>query len=274
VKTFLLNILLIIAIGSFAQNGGQSNESTSLKIEQIGYGNDQAYIIVTNKQSCTSNVEVKFNGLTKIYTVSGKEIDTVFVPAPIGTKIKAKPLTGCGSFDNGNLELTIFPSALPVKFVSFIATENKGKVTLQWIAEEEQVSHYIIQESLNGTDWNNTALIFSDNGNYSYTDNSGSNYYRIAEVDLNGTTNYSKIIKIELIATNNLSVYPNPVITTATVTLKSNQTGQISLYSLSGVLVRKIDVKGKNSLKIDLNGLQQGVYMISDGISLVKIYKQ
>jgi hypothetical protein len=275
-KTSLLIVSLFIAVFSFAQNGGQLNQSGSLKIEQFGYANGKAWIRITNKQSCLNLVEVKFGGTTITETVKGNSVDTLLLTIPVGTNLKAKPLTGCSvNFDNGNIELTIAGQALSVKFLSFDATVNNKAVLLQWITEEEQVNHYIIQVSSDGNNWKDEAMVFAGSKTYSYTDHSGSSYYRIVSVDNSGSLDYSRIIRISQQSNKlQLEVYPNPVVSSATVSLQAGNTAKISLYSISGVLLKQVDPKGQKMVKIDLTGLQDGMYYVSDGVSTVKINKQ
>jgi hypothetical protein len=273
-RTILLTVSLIASLFTNAQNGGQSNESNSLKLEQIGYANGKAIIRITNKQACSSNVEVKFNGNTSVDQVNGNSMDTILILVAIGTKVKAKPLTGCGSFDNGNIELSITAPTLPVKFLSYGATANDKTVVLQWITEEEQVSHYIIQESGNGIEWNNTGVVFAASGTYSFTDNTGSSYYRIVSVDIDGKVQYSGVMRVQIQSKEQLAVYPNPVVGAATVSLKGANTAKISLYNLSGVLVKQVDTKGQQVVQIDFTGMNSGVYYVTDGLASIKINKQ
>jgi hypothetical protein len=89
--------------------------------------------------------------------------------------------------------------------LSFYATlKNETKVVLNWvISGGKPASHFIIQRSSDGNDFNDAAVLFTDNNThpkkyYRYADNisnvdSGLLYYRIKTVGLDGKTDYSKV---------------------------------------------------------------------------------
>lgn len=96
--------------------------------------------------------------------------------------------------------------------ISFIATlKNSFKVVLNWnIAEGKNTSHFVIQRSTDGYDFDDAAVLFTDNDanvvkqNFRYADNissidTGTLYYRLKIVSLNGKTEYSKTeaVKVE-----------------------------------------------------------------------------
>jgi hypothetical protein len=67
---------------------------------------------------------------------------------------------------------------------------------------------------------------------------------------------------------NSVSIYPNPATTEATVEIVTDNSAKaiISIYNYSGSLVKSINtnvVTGNNALKVDLNNLSNGAYLIS-----------
>jgi hypothetical protein len=93
--------------------------------------------------------------------------------------------------------------------LSFIATlKNSFKVVLNWnLAAEKNTSHFVIQRSSDGYDFDDAAVIFTDNDNikenYRFADNislidSGILYYRLKIVGLDGKSEYSKIETIQV----------------------------------------------------------------------------
>lgn len=276
-KTILLctlfSLLSVITFGQLADS------SASFKIEYAGSTATQAIVKATNYQSCNADYKFTYNGNDIFKNIPSGQSALIYITVSNQPNqlIKAKPLSNCGGGSMGVLQIIIdgtAGAALPVKWISVSATGVSNGVRLDWITEEEQVSHFNIQESNDGLSWSFTAKVNAGPKQYSFTDNTPSTYYRIASVDLNGSVTLSKVLKIVLYEQPVLAVYPNPAISTVTVSLKSNQVRQISLFSLSGMKLKQIDTKGMNSLKIDLNGLSAGVYVITDGINQIKFNKQ
>lgn len=96
--------------------------------------------------------------------------------------------------------------------MTFIATlKNSFKVVLNWnTSKGKSTSHFVIQKSTDGYDFDDAAVLFTDDEtnvvkqNFRYADNissidSGTVYYRLKIVGLNGKSEYSKIeaVKVE-----------------------------------------------------------------------------
>lgn len=90
-----------------------------------------------------------------------------------------------------------------VKLSSFTAMlNNKSKVDLKWSTEiETNLSHIMVEKSTDGKNFKDAALVFTygnttAKSDYSFADNitkikSGSIYYRLRSVAVDGTTQYS-----------------------------------------------------------------------------------
>ena len=91
-----------------------------------------------------------------------------------------------------------------VKLSSFTAMlNNSNKVDLKWSTEiETNLSHIMVEKSTDGKNFKEAALVFTygnttTKSDYSFADNitkikSGSVYYRLRSVDVDGTTQYSE----------------------------------------------------------------------------------
>ncbi len=130
--------------------------------------------------------------------------------APIGASIG---LTGSGtdysSFAWDTLE-TATPGApngtqdLPVELTSFSAVKLTNGVKLSWTtASEINNSGFDIERSSNNKSFNKIAFIpghgtSTEALSYSYVDNSqsGKTYYRLKQVDFDGSFNYSKTVEV------------------------------------------------------------------------------
>ncbi len=102
---------------------------------------------------------------------------------------------------------------------------NDNKVVLSWATDmQKNTSHFVIERSTNGKDYDEAALLFAEgNSNkyteYSYTDKlpAGSNgvlFYRLRMVDIDGQYKYSIVRVVKLGKTTDalsIATYPNPV---------------------------------------------------------------
>ena len=169
--------------------------------------------------------------------------------------------------------------ALPVELLSFNGDCNEGQVNLSWQTATEHNSDYFeVEKSRDGMNWqllttvnaagNSTQLL-----NYETTDENameGNNYYRLTQVDIDGTTKTYDVINVSCsgAAKGYFSAYPNPSTGSFQVILNDKNlvgSGNLSVKDTKGaaILNRTIEVKpGINMFSVtDLN-LAPGVYYI------------
>jgi hypothetical protein len=169
--------------------------------------------------------------------------------------------------------------ALPVELLSFNGDCNEGQVNLSWQTATEHNSDYFeVEKSRDGMNWqvlttvnaagNSTQLL-----NYDATDAQameGNNYYRLTQVDIDGTTKTYDVINVSCsgAAKGYFSAYPNPSTGSFQVILNDKNlvgSGNLSVKDTKGaeLLNRTIEVKtGINMFSVtDLN-LAPGVYYI------------
>lgn len=91
---------------------------------------------------------------------------------------------------------------LPVELLAFSATEDQHAVVLNWsTASETGSSYFLIEKSVNGYDWEPltsvTAMGYSTSlmeyHVYDSSPFSGTSYYRLTEVDLDGSTRFTQV---------------------------------------------------------------------------------
>lgn len=80
-------------------------------------------------------------------------------------------------------------------------------------------------------------------------------------------------ISIDQIEESHLLVYPNPTTHTLVVRNIPIQNATLKLYDMSGRMVRQWNVEGE-TMVLDLNVLNQGVYMLQCGEKMVKVVKR
>jgi len=141
-------------------------------------------------------------------------------------------------------------SLLPVELLQFTATKQGNNGKLMWTTSSEKNNKYfMLERSADGETWSDLAKVNSTApyGNsltslsYSFTDGSllsGSNYYRLKQVDYNGKSSYSSIRSIYNQRTTPI-VFPNPFENNFNVNVLSEQGSQIKyvLYNNLGQIV-------------------------------------
>ena len=174
-------------------------------------------------------------------------------------------------------------ASLPLRFVEFKGKKNDKNNELKWItADERNTSHFEIERSANGVEFNKIGKVTSSNvakgtSNYSFTDYTplaANNYYRLKQVDKDGKSSYSTVVLIKNTSDVKMTVSPNPATDKIRVLVNTPQTNQkavLSIFNLAGVSVKSMPVTLSNeATTVDLTGLASGVYVVhvaGDGIS-------
>lgn len=169
---------------------------------------------------------------------------------------------------------------LPVKLVDFTANYTNANALLNWsTSQEHNFSHFMIERSTDGENFNQVALVFgageSDSKiKYSYNDKDlksrgGIIYYRLKQVDVDGKFNYSSVSIIRLgdeKTSITLTTFPNPVANDLRITLPSSWQEKhlhIDLYNVNGQLVTGLDIANSSQTEsIFVASLQRGVYFV------------
>ncbi len=168
-------------------------------------------------------------------------------------------------------------TTLPVELIEFKALTSISRVNLKWTtASETNNSHFLIQKKGND-EWNAIGRV-EGNGtttrqnSYNFSDNQapddGTVYYRLKQVDFDGSFNFSdlKAAKRDKQALVTTSVYPNPASEKIFVELKlkEQQNLKFTIRNMEGKAVfRQSLLKSGNSLKaIQVNNFQNGLYIL------------
>ena len=158
----------------------------------------------------------------------------------------------------------------PVKLSGFSALRSKQVVALNWNTEFEIDAKEFIVERAEGTEFRSVGTIKS-NGNsstqksYSFNDkneNTGTTYYRLKNVDLDGKFTYSQIRTVKGIGVvNDVTVFPNPARSNSKISVVGvTSNSSIQLLDFSGKVLKNINSINTNSL--DLTGVKNGTYLI------------
>lgn len=171
------------------------------------------------------------------------------------------------------------PSILPVKLNNFSAYLADKDVDLAWTANEENMSHYIIQRSTDGINYSDIAVVFANNTStvsaYKYKDGNVSSqtslvYYRLEMVD-NGKEKgtYSSVQAVRLAKGTEplkMTVFPNPARDQAWVSLPSSWQGRtviVQLYNGNGAISQSMQIANAGQTQnLQLDKLSKGFYII------------
>jgi Secretion system C-terminal sorting domain len=168
---------------------------------------------------------------------------------------------------------------LPVQDITLTPVLNGNKIDINWqTINENNVSYFEAERSYNGTVFEKIAKVFSllpgaGNAVYRSTDNSFINtnttlFYRIKIVDKDGKITYSKTVPVKLSKTDEISVWPNPFISSVSFTYKTEKatTLKVRLIDISGQKITEqhfVIAAGKSSLTINnLKNMPTGNYFL------------
>lgn len=175
-----------------------------------------------------------------------------------------------------------YTGVIPVQFSMFRAASMQDGVLLEWETETETNSFgFHVQRSVDTKQWSEIGFIASSSGidgpkRYSFIDSNplGSlqSYYRLRQVDLDGSVTYSSVVAIqpaEYRAPTLLAVYPNPVRASGEVqfSLPAESTVSISVFNMLGSSVSmQVDSRpflpGIYSIPLSFAGLSPGMYIV------------
>lgn len=170
----------------------------------------------------------------------------------------------------------------PVELTSFEGEERDCQNHLTWeTATETNSAYFAVERSLDAIEFTeigrvNSAGNSSENITYNFTDewSKAAAYYRLKQVDLDGTYEYFDIIKIDSDCYSNnsnklIDIFPNPTVGEKEAFIKliadTNETAYIDIINMMGKQVAEIPVEiseGSNLLDFPTDDLVAGTYFI------------
>jgi hypothetical protein len=175
--------------------------------------------------------------------------------------------TGSGDVNQPTFRAWDYPPTslpLPVELTFFTANVNGSTASLNWTtATEINNRGFEIQRKLENAHWKNIGFVpgfgsTTESKSYTYLDNSVSNgkyFYRLKQIDFNGTFAYSSIVEAHVGACIEFALsqnYPNPFNPATTIEFTIPETGLVTLDIYNAV--------GQKVTSLVNENLKAGVY--------------
>ncbi|MFZ1728515.1 MAG: hypothetical protein WBQ23_02390 [Bacteroidota bacterium] len=169
---------------------------------------------------------------------------------------------------------------LPVELTSFRSFVKDDQVVLQWnTATELNNFGFNVERSTDGDTWSSLGFVAgfgtsSSPKQYSFLDeqldrSSGTLYYRLKQVDRDGTTDYSDILRVALAAPNSvqLNAYPQPFASNLNIDLASKDGEQVTVTLYNSAMQKVAAVyegplDGSLSLTVPTESMRNGGYFL------------
>lgn len=180
-------------------------------------------------------------------------------------------------------------SPLPVELQSFHVVEQNNRPLLEWVTLSEINSDlFIIETSRDAKEWTpiakqKAAGTSNTPTNYEYLDKTTEVdefiYYRLKQLDLDGTYTYSRVVKFEVEVTQlPVNIYPNPTADVLTFQFGNNVERNIKISNLMGEQIMSLPTISNRVFSVNISNLPKGFYFVeieSGGqVEVKKILKQ
>ena len=279
---------------TFKATAGQPSETKTYEVsaKYLAVGEEEVTIAVTE----ANNFEVSFNGTdwTRSLTLRPGTEDAagtisntiIYVRNNPGEDVKVNQsgtaANGAFGAETANVKLDVEITPLPVELIAFNAVKQKNGVQLTWVTASEQNNDFFEVEMAEekGGEFKavgrvhskvNTTSIrqdyqFSHKGHFT-----GTRYYRLKQVDLDGAFEYSKVVAVAfsgLEVQAGAKVYPNPITAASKLVYNAPEAGKLNVkvVNMSGttVLNQAYDIEaGENTIMLNLSeSLPTGLYIL------------
>lgn len=207
------------------------------------------------------------------YTGTGGADLTLVYGGTFGTVVQSYDVTT--PFDQG--VVTLNSGTLPVEWISFTAEEiNHQEVKLEWVTGAElNNDRFEIEKQLKHGEFQKIGEVASPGNStnpriYQHFDNTpmtSTVYYRIKQVDFDGTFEYSTTVEVNFDFNGNdaYAVYPTPADKEITIEALNDtqQAHEYSVLDLQGKEIMSGELEGGVSfVKVDITNLAEGNYFI------------
>lgn len=161
---------------------------------------------------------------------------------------------------------------LPVGYIEWDAEYIDGQVVLAWGTDvEKDNKQFVIQRSGDGAVWETIGVV-EGNGNsseasyYHYSDEhplAGISYYRLMQVDFNGTPSFTSMLSVNSLKTETIKIYPNPAKNNFNLLTKNHDIDQLMVTNTVGKSFPVSYTETENGLNVDCSKLAAGIYTLT-----------
>lgn len=176
------------------------------------------------------------------------------------------------TFGTTSVSADIHP--LPVTFTAFSGRQEGNSIVLEWATMSEKDNDYFeIERSIDGVNFVTIGYVDGAGDSdrridYTFSDNapeSGYCYYRLSQVDFDGTRAYAdKVISVQYTGDEvaQLTIVPNPTDGRFRVSATGSMAGGVvQLLSQTGNVVRTVNIDCFDAT-IDISDLPSGIYVL------------
>ena len=239
-------------------NASPVNVSNVNILLSVDGGNTYAYTLASNTPNDGTEVVILPDNETNTARIKVEAVGNVF-------------------FDISNVNFTI-DEAIPVELVSFIAEASLNGITLKWkTATETNNNGFSVEKSSNGVSFNEIAFVkgmgtTTNQSEYLFTDDNvkvGTFYYRLKQIDYDGTFSYSNIISVDVELPTQFALnqnHPNPFNPTTKISfeLPVDADATLELFNTIGQKVAELVNNslsgGRHEFVFNAAGFSSGIY--------------
>jgi len=252
--------------------GDSTNRLFSVKVPAVDILSGQKTFYLGLKFTSTSRNNT--NGWVITTPTQSQNIDRFWIYNP------AVPKRFSLGFSNDNPKATMYIQVfgkftLPVTFMNFDGVLQNNQAVLNWSTSNEiNNKGYEIQKSVDGQTFADIGFVqgagsSSSVNKYTFSDAkllSGSNYYRLKQIDFDGRFSYSSTIKLDF-SKFNWTILGNPS-RNSWIQLQIDKPANISIQiiSLNGKIIQTINKgnisQGTYSVPINLSNFAPGIYIV------------
>ncbi|MBL4706462.1 MAG: T9SS type A sorting domain-containing protein [Flavobacteriales bacterium] len=191
--------------------------------------------------------------------------------------ISAVGLSRSGFTSLGEFNVASVLTPLPIELLSINAVGDNNHIDVDWtVVNEVNFSHYELERSEDGVEFEYLITYQGEGvqGNefiYTHEDYNVKSfqnyYYRLKNVDYDGTYSYSPIVTARIAGGQTVSIYPNPGNEVLNVMLNSDFSGRrsISVINVHGQIIEHHDtslIEGSSTFSISSRKWAKGLYFI------------
>ena len=189
-------------------------------------------------------------------------------------------ITGTQTGQMGFVLFTDNAGGVPVELTSFTAAFSENEVNLNWTtASELNNLGFEVERKIENEEWRTIGFIkgkgtTTETNDYSFVDdlfdiNNSTLYYRLKQIDFDGSFEYSKVVEVEINLLSEFSLsqnYPNPFNPTTKIGFSIPQKSNVTLkvFDVLGNEVRTLNDEvmesGYHQVEFDAKDLTSGIY--------------